>query len=101
MDTIIMNPKNVKTSNRYKLMLSLADKIDFRRSDKNIALSNINIYYTRKKIYKAHLKTINLKYQIIELPDTYYSVSDIQDYFEYITQKHETLTNTLPIITRK
>ena len=37
----------------------------------------------------------------IELPDTYYSVSDIQDYFQYITQKHETLTNTSPIITRK
>ena len=27
-----------------------------------------------------------------ELPDASYSVSDIQDYIEYITKKHETLT---------
>ena len=28
-----------------------------------------------------------------ELPDGSYSVSDIQDYFEYIIKKHETLTD--------
>ena len=28
----------------------------------------------------------------IELSDASYSVSDIQDYIEYITKKHETLT---------
>ena len=28
-----------------------------------------------------------------ELPDGSYSVSDIQDYFEYIIKKHETVTD--------
>ena len=32
-----------------------------------------------------------------ELPDDFYSVSDIQDYIEYIIKKHETLTATPPI----
>ena len=32
-----------------------------------------------------------------ELPDGSYSVSDIQDYIEYIIKKHETLTRIPPI----
>ena len=32
-----------------------------------------------------------------ELPDGSYSVSDIQNYFEYIIKKHETVTNNHPI----
>ena len=32
-----------------------------------------------------------------ELPDCSYSVSDIQDYIEYIISKRETLTKILPI----
>ena len=32
-----------------------------------------------------------------ELPDGFYSVSDIQDYIEYIIKKHETLTTIPPI----
>ena len=32
-----------------------------------------------------------------ELPDGSYSVSDIQDYIEFIIKKHETLTTILPI----
>ena len=31
-----------------------------------------------------------------DLPDGSYSVSDIQDYFEFIIKKHETLTENLP-----
>ena len=52
--------------------------------------------FTRhEKIWKRHTKIINLKHQLqhgmknFELPDGWYSVSDIQDYFEYILQKHE------------
>ena len=33
----------------------------------------------------------------MELPDDSYSVSDIQDYIEYIIKKHETLTTIPPI----
>ena len=32
-----------------------------------------------------------------ELPDGFYSVSDIQDYIEYIIKKHEKLTTSTPI----
>ena len=33
----------------------------------------------------------------LELPDGSYSVSDIQDYIEYIIKRHETLTAISPI----
>ena len=32
-----------------------------------------------------------------ELSDGYYSMSDVQDYIEYITKKHETLATIPPI----
>ena len=58
-----------------------------------IELSNLSIYYTWKNIRTSYnnnkLKisppTCNDKF---ELPDGSYSVSDIQDYFEYILKKH-------------
>ena len=34
MDTIFMSSENSKTSNPYRLLLNLSDKIDLRRSDK-------------------------------------------------------------------
>ena len=40
-------------------MLNLSNKVNLKRSDKFIALSNIGIYYTRKNIkmsYKTNLK---------------------------------------------
>ena len=70
-------------------MLNLSDKINLKRSDKYVALSNLSIYYTWKNI-KNHTKIINFKIsgpkwnEECELPDGSYSVSDIQDYFEYI-----------------
>ena len=42
MDTIFMNSKN------SKLLFSLSVKIDIRRRDKYIDLSNLSIYYTWK-----------------------------------------------------
>ena len=64
-----------------------------RRSENRIALSNLSIYYTWKNIkisynnnkFKISAPTWNDKF---ELPDGSYSVSDIQDYFEYILKKH-------------
>ena len=61
---------------------------------KAIALSNLSIYYTWKNIKSSYN---NNKFKIsaptwndeFELPDGSYSVSDIQDYFEYILKKHE------------
>ena len=64
-----------------------------RRSEKIIAVSNLSIYYTCKNIkssynnnkFKISAPTWNDKF---ELPDDSYSVSNIQDNFEYILKKH-------------
>ena len=41
MDTVFMNSKNSKTSDRHRLLLSLSCKINFKRSDKYVALSTL------------------------------------------------------------
>ena len=43
-----MNSENNKTSKPHVLTLKLTDKLDWRRGEKSIVLSNINIYYTWK-----------------------------------------------------
>ena len=63
MNTLFMNSKSSKTSDRYRLLLNLKDKIDLKRKDRYIALSNHNIYYTWENIKKSY-KKINLKYQL-------------------------------------
>ena len=93
MDTIFMNSENSKTSEHHILVLKLTDKLDLRRGQKTVALSNLSIYYTWKNIKSSYN---NNKFKIsaptwseeFELPDGSYSVSDIQDYFEYILKKH-------------
>ena len=81
-----MNSENSKTSDPYRLNLTV--KIDLRRKDKYIALLNLNIYFTWKNIKKS-CKNIcsNMEWKF-ELPDGSYSISDVQDYFEYILKKH-------------
>ena len=88
-DTIFDNSENSKTSQLHVLTLKLTNKLDLRIRQKVIALSNLSIYYTWKNIkssynnnkFKIYAPTWNDKF---ELPDGLYSVSDIQDYFEYI-----------------
>ena len=65
------------------------NKLDLRIGETVIVLSNLSIYYTWKNIkssynnkkFKISALTWNDKF---ELPDGSYSVSDIQDHFEYI-----------------
>ena len=38
-----------------------------------------------------------MEWYLYDLPDGSYSISDIQDYFEFIIKKHETLTENPPI----
>ena len=88
-----MSSENSKTSKPHVLTLKLTDKLDLRIGEKVIALSNLSIYYTRKNIlswynnnkFKISAPTWNDKF---ELPDGSHSISDIQDYFEYILKKH-------------
>ena len=94
MDTIFMDSENSRTSEYHVLVLKLTNKLDLRRGQKTVALSNLSIYYTWKKIKSSYNN--NNKFKIsaptwseeFELPDGSYSVSDIQDYFEYILKKH-------------
>ena len=62
-----------------------------------MALANLSIYYTWKNIkteynnnkFKISAPTWN---ETFDLPDGSYSIADMQDYFEFIIKKHETLT---------
>ena len=46
MDAIFMNSESSRTSEYHGLILKLTDKLDLRRGQKSIALSNLSIYYT-------------------------------------------------------
>ena len=89
-----MNSENSKTSMPHVLTSKLTSKLDLRLGEKVIVLSNLSIYYTWRNIessynnnkFKISAPTWNDKF---ELPDGFYSVSDIQDYFKYILNKHE------------
>ena len=48
-----MNSRNSKTSDPQRLLLELTDKINLKRSDKYIALSQLSIYYIWKHIKKV------------------------------------------------
>ena len=97
-----MNTENSKTNKPHKFRLSLSDKLNLKNPNKNITLCNLSIYYTWKNIKLAYS---NNKFKIstptwndaFDMPDGYYSIEDIQDYFEFIIKKHETLTESPPI----
>ena len=48
-----MNYRNRKTY-PHRLLLNLADKLNLKRSDKYVPLSNLSIHYTWKKSYKSN-----------------------------------------------
>ena len=93
MNTIYKNSENSITSDPHRLLLNLTDKIALRRKDKYVALQNLSIYYEWKNIKKSYK---NNEFKIsapawneeLELPDESYSISDIQDYLEYILKTH-------------
>ena len=88
-----MNSENSKTSEPHVFTLKLTNKLDLKISEKIIALSNLSIYYTWKNTKSSYnnnkckisAPTWNDKF---ELRHGLYSVSNIQDYFEYILKKH-------------
>ena len=95
-----MNTENSGKSEPHRFKLDLVDKL--KTPNRNIALSNLGIYYTQKNIkseynnntFKISAPTRN---DTFDLPEGSYSIDDIQDYFEYIIEKHETLNADLPI----
>ena len=48
MDTTFMNPKNSHTSQPHVLILKFTDRLDLRRGEIGIAISNLSVYYTWK-----------------------------------------------------
>ena len=102
METIFMNTENSKTSGPHRFKLDLTDKFHLKNLNKNMALANLSIYYTWKNIKSTYN---NNKFKIsaptwndtFDLPDGSYSIDDIQDYFEFIIKKHETLTENPPV----
>ena len=77
-----MNSENSKTSDPYRLLLNLSDKINLIKSGKYVALSNLSFYYTWKNIKKSYKnnkfkKSAPIWNEEFELPDGSYSVSGI------------------------
>ena len=97
-----MNTENSKTNEPHRFRLSLADKLNLKHPNKNISLGNLSIYYTWENIKSAY-KNNKLKISAptrndtSDLLDGSYSTADIQDYFEFIIKKHETLNENPPI----
>ena len=102
MEKNFMNSENSKTSEPHRFTLDLTDKLNLKDPKKSMALANLNIYYTWKNIKSEYN---NNKFKIsaptwndtFNLPDGSCSISDIQDYFEFIIKKHETLTENSPV----
>ena len=75
-----MNTENSKTNKPHRFKLSLEDKHNLKTPNRNIALSNLSIYYTWKNIKSAYN---NNKFKISashwndtsDLPDGFYSVA--------------------------
>ena len=95
--------ENSKTSEAHRFRLDLTDKLNRKNPKKNMVLANLSIYYTWENIKTEYN---NNKFKIcaltwnetFDLPDGCYSIADIQDYFEFIIKKHETLTDNPSIL---
>ena len=88
-----MSSKNSRTPKPHMSIIKLTNKLNLRIGKNVIALSNLIICYTWKNIKSSYN---NNKFKLsapawndeFELPGGSSSVSDIQDYFEYILIKH-------------
>ena len=83
-------------------MVKRVNHTDLKNPRKKLALANLSIYYTWKNIKSEYN---NNKFKIsaptwnhtFDLPDGSYYIAGIQDYFEFIIKKHETLTRNPPV----
>ena len=103
-----MNTENSKTNEPQKFIIALADKLkeNLKYPNRNMALANLSIQYTWKTSayynnkFKISAPTWNDDFNLV---DVSYSISDIQDCFQCIIKKHETIVNNpaLQICTNK
>ena len=54
METILMNTENSKTNEPHRFRLTLADKLNLKYPNKNMALANLSIYCTWNNIISAY-----------------------------------------------
>ena len=97
-----MNSENSKLCESHRFKLDLTDKLNLKYPKKNMALANLSICYTWKNIkseYSNNKSKISIQTwnDIFDLPDGSYSISDIQDYFEFIIKNYKTLIENSPI----
>ena len=98
-----MNTLSNKTNESNKFLDQVTDKLNLKNPNKNMALANMSIYNIWKN-FKSEYN--NNKFKIsapawndtFDLPDGSYSVSDIQDCFEYIIKKYETIADNPPVL---
>ena len=85
----------------HQFRLTLENKLNLQDPNENMVLVDLSIYYIWKNVNSAY----NNKFKIsaptwndeFDLPDGSYSVSDIQDYFYFIIEEHETIANNSPV----
>ena len=98
-----MNTTNSKTKHLNKFVYNFTDKLNLKNPNKNIALANLSIYYTWKNI-KSDYNNNKLKISAptwndtFDVPDGSYSIAALQNYFEYIIKKHETIADVSPVL---
>ena len=98
-----MNTANSKTKHSNKFVYNFIDKLNLKNANKNIALANLSIYYTWKNVksdynnnkFKISAPTWN---DTFDVPDGSYSIAALQNYFEYIIKKHETIDKVSPVL---
>ena len=99
-----MNTLSSNTNESNKFIYQFTDKLSLKNPNNNMDLVNLSIYYTWKNIkseynnnkFKTSAPTWNDEFNLCD-GDGSYSVSDIQDYFEYIIKKHETIADNPPV----
>ena len=101
METIFINTANSKTKHSNKFVYSFTDKLNLKNPSKNIALANLSIYYTWKNV-KSDYNNNRFKAptwnDTFDVPDGTYSIAALQNYFEYIIKKHETIADVSPVL---
>ena len=67
-----------------------------------MALGSLSIYYTWKNVKSTYINNFKISAptwnETFDLPDGSYNIPEIQDYFEHIIKKHETIAETATIL---
>ena len=97
-----MNTLNSKINESNRFIYQFRNKLNLKNPNKNMALDNLSICYTWNNIkseysnnkFKIHAPTWNSEFNV---PDGFYNIEQIQDYFECIIKKHETIADNPPV----